>query len=86
MRGSDGHGGSLLTPALVGIKLQATPANGSAECDAAADRPDELAVRKPGVTLGADNKACDIRGFLQDCRDIGVTPPVAQRLTGIPAA
>lgn len=62
------------------VNVQATQATGTAERDAAADMLDELAVRQSQVTVGAD-KAYDTRGFVQACRDIGVTPHVAQNLT-----
>jgi IS5 family transposase len=62
------------------VNVQATQATGTAERDAAADMLDELAVRQAQVTVGAD-KAYDTRGFVQACRDIGVTPHVAQNLT-----
>jgi hypothetical protein len=61
------------------VNVQATPANGTAERDAAATMLDELAVRGTRITVGAD-KAYDTRGFVQACRDIGATPHVAQNL------
>jgi hypothetical protein len=61
------------------VNVQATPANGTSERDAAATMLDELAVRGPRITVGAD-KAYDTRGFVQACRDIGATPHVAQNL------
>jgi len=64
------------------VNVQATQANGTAERDAAAVMLDELAVRKEHITVGAD-KAYDTRGFVRACRDIDVTPHVAQNLTRI---
>ncbi|TAL13655.1 MAG: IS5 family transposase, partial [Aquabacterium sp.] len=61
------------------VNVQATPANGTAERDAAATMLDELPVRGPRITVGAD-KAYDTRGFVQACRDIGATPHVTQNL------
>lgn len=62
------------------VNVQATQASGTAERDAAAHMLDALADRQAQVTVGAD-KAYDTRGFAQACRDIGVTPHVAQNLT-----
>ena len=62
--------------------MQITKATGTAERDAAAAMLEEIAVRAKYITVGAD-KAYDTRGFVQACRDINVTPHVAQNLTRI---
>ena len=59
------------------VKVQASQSDGMAERDVAARMLAE--VVKPGkrVTVGAD-KAYDTRGFVKACREIKVTPHVAQ--------
>jgi transposase len=61
------------------VNVQATPANGTAERDAAAEMLGEIAGRAEHATVGAD-KGYDTRGFVQACREIGVTPHVAQNV------
>ena len=50
--------------------------------DAAAAMLEEIEVRGQHITVGAD-KAYATRGFVRACRDIDVTPHVAQNLTRI---
>ncbi len=59
------------------VDVQASISGGTAERDVAAQMLANVA--KPGkrVTVGAD-KAYDTKGFVQACRDIKVTPHVAQ--------
>ena len=59
------------------VNVQASASDGKAERDVAAQML--TGVAKPGkrVTVGAD-KAYDTRGFVKACRDITVTPHVAQ--------
>jgi transposase len=72
------HMGHLLMENRHGLIVDAllTPATGTAERDAAA----AMLSRQPGrhrATLGAD-KAYDTAGFVDDLRDLNVTPHVAQ--------
>ena len=62
------------------VNVQTTKATGTAERDAAAEMLAQIAGRKRHVTVGAD-KAYDTQGFVQACREIDVTPHVAQNLT-----
>ena len=64
------------------VNVQATRAVGTAERDAAAQMLGEVAERAERITAGAD-KAYDTRGFVKACRDINVTPHVAQNLARI---
>ena len=64
------------------VNVQTTKATGTAERDAAATMLGEIEVRRQHITVGAD-KAYDTRGFVQACRDIEVTPHVAQNMTRI---
>ena len=64
------------------VNVQTTKATGTAERDAAAEMLGEIEVRRQHITVGAD-KAYDTRGFVQACRDIEVTPHVAQNMTRI---
>jgi len=59
------------------VDVQASASDGTAERDVAAQMLADVA--KPGkrVTVGAD-KAYDTKGFVQACREINVTPHVAQ--------
>ncbi len=59
------------------VKVQASASDGTAERDVAAQMLADVA--KPGkrVTVGAD-KAYDTQGFVRTCREINVTPHVAQ--------
>ena len=74
--------GHIATDNLHGlvVNVQITKATGTAERDAAVAMLEEVAVRAKYITVGAD-KAYDTRGFVQACRDINVTPHVAQNLT-----
>ncbi len=64
------------------VNVRTTQATGTAERDAAAAMLTDLAKSKR-VTLAAD-KGYDTRGFVKTCRELGVTPHVAQntRRTG----
>ncbi|MFM9428839.1 transposase [Variovorax sp. GrIS 2.14] len=64
------------------VNVQTTKATGTAKRDAAATMLDEIKVRGQHITVGAD-KAYDTRGFVRACRDIDVTPHVAQNVTRI---
>jgi len=59
------------------VNVEASEAGGTAEREVAAEMLADVA--KPGktVTVGAD-KAYDTKGFVEACRDQGVTPHVAQ--------
>lgn len=69
------------------VDIESTQANGTAERDAAvtmlarerAARGDQAEPRR--VTVGAD-KAYDTAGFVANCRDLRVTPHVAQNVYG----
>jgi len=70
--------GNLLTENRNGLiaNTETLQANGTAERDAAAWMLEQI----PGdhrVTVGAD-KGYDTKGFVKDCRDLNVTPQVAQ--------
>jgi len=71
--------GHVLTDNLHGlvVNVKASESNGRAEREVAVQMLAEVA--KPGkrVTVGAD-KAYDTRGFVQACRELNVTPHVAQ--------
>jgi transposase len=71
--------GHVLTDNLHGlvVNVKASASDGRAEREVAVQMLAEMA--KPGkrVTVGAD-KAYDTRGFVQACRDLNVTPHVAQ--------
>lgn len=72
--------GNALTENRNGLiaNTETLQANGTAERDAAALMLEQI----PGgqrVTLGAD-KGYDTKGFVEDCRDLNVTPHVAQNL------
>ena len=64
------------------VNVQTTKVTGTAERDAAVRMLGEIAVRQQHITVGG-NKAYDTRGFVQACRDIEVTPHVAQNLARI---
>jgi transposase len=59
------------------VELQVAPATGTAEREVA------VAMLKahvaPGATVGAD-KGYDQRGFVEPCRELGITPHVAQKV------
>jgi transposase len=59
------------------VKARLTQATGTAERDAAVEMLGDLGGSQR-VTLGAD-KGYDTRGFVDSCRELGVTPHVAQR-------
>lgn len=59
------------------VDVQASLARGTAERDSAAQMLSGAANSGKRVTVGAD-KAYDTRGFVKACRDINVTPHVAQ--------
>ena len=60
------------------VNVQASQSNGFAEREVAAAMLAEAAeANARRITVGAD-KAYDTRGFVQACRDAGVTPHVAQ--------
>lgn len=59
------------------VKARLTQATGTAERDAAVEMLEDLGGSQR-VTLGAD-KGYDTRGFVDSCRELGVTPHVAQR-------
>jgi transposase len=59
------------------VNVQATQATGTAEREAAAAMLADVASDTRRVTVGAD-KAYDTRGFVKTCRDLNVTPHVAQ--------
>jgi transposase len=61
------------------VNVQASPADGTAERDVAAQMLAGVAGPGKRVTVGAD-KAYDTRGFIKACREINVTPHVAQNL------
>lgn len=69
----------MLTDNLHGlvVNVKASESNGRAEREVAVQMLAEVA--KPGkrVTVGAD-KAYDTRGFVHACRELNVTPHVAQ--------
>jgi len=76
------YAGHVLTENRNGLVVHAklTQATGSAEREAALEMIDEL----PGtrrLTLAAD-KGYDVAGFVEELRDLGVTPHVAQNTTG----
>ena len=62
------------------VNVETTKATGTAERDAAAAMLGEIEVRGQHITVGAD-KAYDTRGFVRACREIDVTPHVAQNVT-----
>lgn len=61
------------------VNVQASLAGGTAEREEAAQMLAGVAKRGKRVTVGAD-KAYDTRGFVKACRDINVTPHVAQNI------
>ena len=62
------------------VDVQASTSHGTAERDVAAQMLADVASPGRRVTIGAD-KAYDTRGFVKACRDINVTPHVAQNST-----
>jgi len=59
------------------VNVRASAADGYAEREVAAQMLADVAQPGKRVTVGAD-KAYDTRGFVQACREINVTPHVAQ--------
>ena len=59
------------------VNVQASTSDGTAEPDVAAQMLGDVAGPGKRVTLGAD-KAYDTKGFVKACRDLNVTPHVAQ--------
>jgi transposase len=61
------------------VNVQASTSHGTAERDIAAQMLAEVADPGKRVTVGAD-KAYDTKGFVKACRELKVTPHVAQNL------
>ncbi len=61
------------------VHVQASTAHGTAERDVAAQMLADVLAPGQRATVGAD-KGYDTRGFVQACRDIKVTPHVAQNI------
>ncbi len=61
------------------VNVRASQADGFAERDVAAQMLAETASPGKRITVGAD-KAYDTRGFVKACRDMNVTPHVAQNI------
>jgi len=61
------------------VNAQASQANGTAERDIAAAMLEDARKANRLITVGAD-KNYDTQGFVQACRDMGVTPHVAQNI------
>ncbi len=61
------------------VNVRASQADGTAERDVAAQMLAETASPGKRITVGAD-KAYDTRGFVKACRDMNVTPHVAQNI------
>jgi IS5 family transposase len=59
------------------VNVQASTSDGTAEREVAAQMLADVVGPGKRVTVGAD-KAYDTKGFVKACRDIGVTPHVAQ--------
>lgn len=59
------------------VNVQASTSDGTAEREVAAQMLADVAGPGKRVTVGAD-KAYDTKGFVKACREIGVTPHVAQ--------
>ena len=59
------------------VNVQASTSDGTAERDVAAQMLADVAGPGKRATVGAD-KAYDTKGFVKACREIGVTPHVAQ--------
>src|SRR6202048_2577867 len=72
------YNGNLLVENRNGLIVDAEvfQANGTAERDAALVMLEQIPGTKP-VTVGGD-KGFDTRGFVAECRNLGVTPHVAQ--------
>ena len=61
------------------VNVQASTSDGTAERDVAAQMLADVAAPGKRVTVGAD-KAYDTKGFVKACREINVTPHVAQNI------
>ena len=61
------------------VNVQASTSDGTAEPDVAAQMLADVAGPGKRVTVGAD-KAYDTRGFVKACRELNVTPHVAQNI------
>ena len=61
------------------VNVQASTADGTAERSVAAQMLADVAAPGKRVTVGAD-KAYDTKGFVKACREINVTPHVAQNV------
>jgi transposase len=64
------------------VNVQASLSEGTAEREVAAQMLAEATTPGKPATVGAD-KAYDTKGFVKACREIGVTPHVAQNLNRI---
>ena len=64
------------------VNVQVTTATGTAEREAAVTMLGESVCHSGRITVGAD-KAYDTKAFVRACRDIKVTPHVAQNITHI---
>ena len=64
------------------VNVQASTSDGTAERDIAAQMLAGVAAPGKRVTVGAD-KAYDTKGFVRACREINVTPHVAQNVNRI---
>jgi IS5 family transposase len=61
------------------VELQVTHASGTAEREAALEMVHDYLPRDQRITLAGD-KGFDTRGFIEGCRELNVTPQVAQNL------
>ena len=61
------------------VNVQTTTATGTAEREAAVAMLGATVSHSGRLTVGAD-KAYDCKAFVQDCRDINVTPHVARNI------
>ena len=59
------------------VDVKITEATGTSECDAALDML-QMVPSSGRITVGAD-RGYDTRDFVWDCRDMHITPHVAQR-------
>lgn len=62
------------------VDVRVAEANGRAEREVALEMLEDHKAKDRSITLGAD-KGYDTRAFVADCREIGVTPHVAQNIT-----
>jgi transposase len=61
------------------VSVAATTSDGRAEREAAVDMLSDVADPDKRITVGAD-KAYDTKGFVKECREMNVTPHVAQNI------